>query len=149
MLSMRLVRRSILSCLWLFRRDQERHGRLLRSWIGHTRPHVCQNIKEQSGHFIRFESYFYRLLRKLLKMNLFYWKKTAKGWKTTIRRCASRSDFSVSWGCRYYIDEVGLYVETCYCSDRDGCTSSDRAYKLNRFVSISLSFLAILFAKLF
>lgn len=48
----------------------------------------------------------------------------AKGWKTTIRRCASRSDFSVSWGCRYYIDEFGLYVETCYCSDRDGCNSA-------------------------
>lgn len=50
----------------------------------------------------------------------------ARGWKTTHRTCASRSVFSVSWGCRYYIDEVGQYVEMCYCSDRDGCNSAPR-----------------------
>ena len=55
----------------------------------------------------------------------------ARGWKTVIRRCASRSDMSVSWGCRYYIDEIGVYVETCYCSDRDGCNKSSNTKPIN------------------
>ncbi len=62
----------------------------------------------------------------------------ARGWKTVIRRCASRSDFGVTWGCRYYIDEVGLYVETCYCSDRDGCNTSSRIQSLNKFLVVVL-----------
>lgn len=72
---------------------------------------------------------------------------TAKGWKTTIRRCASRSDFSVSWGCRYYIDEVGLYVETCYCSDKDGCNSG---LKLNSSITkLSLAMFYVIFISKF
>ncbi len=65
----------------------------------------------------------------------------AKGWKTTIRRCASRSDFSVSWGCRYYIDEFGLYVETCYCSDRDGCNSANSL--TNSYKTLALVFIVL------
>lgn len=42
-----------------------------------------------------------------------------------IRRCATIQDRSVSFGCRYYVNDVGLYVETCYCSDNDGCNSTN------------------------
>lgn len=69
----------------------------------------------------------------------------AKGWKTTIRRCASRSDFSVSWGCRYYIDEFGLYVETCYCSDKDGCNAATSL--ANSWRMVSVAFVAMFLAK--
>ena len=74
-------------------------------------------------------------------------EKLAKGWKTVIRRCASRSDFSVSWGCRYYIDEVGLYVETCYCSDRDGCNtaSSIQLFIQTRYFILFYSLFAIFY----
>jgi hypothetical protein len=78
-------------------------------------------------------------LKKITSSILFF---SAKGWKTTIRRCASRSDFSVSWGCRYYIDEVGLYVETCYCSDRDGCNSS-QIFTSSKYLIISFITLAL------
>ncbi|CAF1025220.1 unnamed protein product [Adineta ricciae] len=48
----------------------------------------------------------------------------AKGWKTVIRSCASRSTLGVAQGCRYFIDEVGLEVAVCYCENRDGCNGS-------------------------
>lgn len=72
-----------------------------------------------------------------------------KGWKTTVRRCASRSDFSVSWGCRYYIDEVGLYVETCYCSDKEGCNSSNRLKQETRMLANFTACLSIVVFFLF
>ena len=53
---------------------------------------------------------------------------------------------SVSWGCRYYIDEVGLYVETCYCSDRDGCNSSIKNYTINTLLMV-ISFIAFEFLR--
>lgn len=37
----------------------------------------------------------------------------AKGFKTIIRSCASRSTLGVAQGCRYFIDEVGLEVAVC------------------------------------
>jgi hypothetical protein len=37
----------------------------------------------------------------------------AKGFKTVIRQCASRSTLGVAQGCRYFVDEVGLEVAVC------------------------------------
>ncbi|CAF2409880.1 unnamed protein product [Rotaria sp. Silwood2] len=37
----------------------------------------------------------------------------AKGFKTVIRSCASRSTLGVAQGCRYFVDEVGLEVAVC------------------------------------
>ncbi len=37
----------------------------------------------------------------------------AKGFKTIIRQCASRSTLGVAQGCRYFVDEVGLEVAVC------------------------------------
>ncbi len=37
----------------------------------------------------------------------------AKGFKTVIRHCASRSTLGVAQGCRYFVDEVGLEVAVC------------------------------------
>ncbi|CAF1588175.1 unnamed protein product, partial [Didymodactylos carnosus] len=44
----------------------------------------------------------------------------AKGFKTVIRSCASRSTLGVAQGCRYFVDEYGLEVAVCYCENRDG-----------------------------
>ena len=37
----------------------------------------------------------------------------AKGFRTVIRSCASRSTLGVAQGCRYFVDEVGLEVAVC------------------------------------
>jgi len=47
-----------------------------------------------------------------------------RGWKKVTRRCGSRSDFGVAWGCRWEYEENGVWKETCYCEDRDGCNSA-------------------------
>ncbi|XP_041362582.1 uncharacterized protein LOC121378470 [Gigantopelta aegis] len=48
------------------------------------------------------------------------------GWKKITRRCGSRTDFGVAWGCRWSWDYTGVFKETCYCEDRDGCNGSSR-----------------------
>ena len=68
----------------------------------------------------------------------------ARGWKIVTRRCANINDVSSSWNCRYYVDDFGLYVEACYCSDNDGCNSSVR----NKCEIILIIFIFI-FKKLF
>lgn len=46
-------------------------------------------------------------------------------WKKVSRRCGSRSDTGVAWGCRWTYEENGVWKETCYCEDRDGCNSGN------------------------
>ncbi|KAK3759042.1 hypothetical protein RRG08_022031 [Elysia crispata] len=46
------------------------------------------------------------------------------GWQKTTRRCGSRTSFGVAWGCRWSWDYTGVFRETCYCEDKDGCNSS-------------------------
>ncbi|KAK7506378.1 hypothetical protein BaRGS_00002490 [Batillaria attramentaria] len=46
------------------------------------------------------------------------------GWQKLTRRCGSRTDFGVAWGCRWTWDYTGVFRETCYCEDRDGCNGS-------------------------
>ncbi|KAL4240152.1 hypothetical protein ACF0H5_000946 [Mactra antiquata] len=44
-------------------------------------------------------------------------------WIKVTRRCASRTDQGVAWGCRWSWDNVGVFKNTCYC-ESDGCNSS-------------------------
>ncbi|XP_059139658.1 uncharacterized protein LOC131927821 [Physella acuta] len=46
------------------------------------------------------------------------------GWQKTTRRCGLRTSFGVAWGCRWSWDYTGVFMETCYCEDQDGCNSS-------------------------
>lgn len=46
------------------------------------------------------------------------------GWIKQTRRCGSRSDTGVAWGCRWVYEDNGVWKETCYCEDRDGCNAS-------------------------
>ncbi|XP_005097298.1 uncharacterized protein LOC101860650 [Aplysia californica] len=46
------------------------------------------------------------------------------GWQKTTRRCGSRTSFGVAWGCRWSWDYTGVFTETCYCEDADGCNSA-------------------------
>ena len=83
----------------------------------------------------------------------------AKGFKTVIRSCASRSTLGVAQGCRYFVDEVGLEVAVCvssprqsnlrqsfvfvvfqYCENRDGCNGTS-----TNLHSISLLLLTLFF----
>jgi len=48
------------------------------------------------------------------------------GWQKTTRRCGSRTTFGVAWGCRWSWDYSGVFTETCYCEDKDGCNGSSR-----------------------
>lgn len=44
-------------------------------------------------------------------------------WIKVTRRCASRTDQGVAWGCRWSWDNVGVFKNTCYC-ESDGCNGS-------------------------
>jgi len=46
------------------------------------------------------------------------------GWIKITRRCGSRSDTGVAWGCRWVYMDNGVWVEMCYCDDRDGCNAA-------------------------
>jgi hypothetical protein len=46
------------------------------------------------------------------------------GWIKQTRRCGSRSDTGVAWGCRWVFEDNGVWKETCYCEDRDGCNTA-------------------------
>ncbi|CAF1131588.1 unnamed protein product [Adineta steineri] len=67
----------------------------------------------------------------------------AKGWKTVIRSCASRSTLGVAQGCRYFVDEVGLEVAVCYCENRDGCNGS--SINLHSILLLTLTLFAVFF----
>ncbi|ELT89658.1 hypothetical protein CAPTEDRAFT_211703, partial [Capitella teleta] len=60
-----------------------------------------------------------------------------QGWKKVTRRCGSRSDTGVAWGCRWEYEENGVWKEVCYCEDRDGCNAASN-------MSISLGLLLVL-----
>ncbi|ELU06132.1 hypothetical protein CAPTEDRAFT_181567 [Capitella teleta] len=62
---------------------------------------------------------------------------TGQGWKKVTRRCGSRSDTGVAWGCRWEYEENGVWKEVCYCEDRDGCNAASN-------MSISLGLLLVL-----
>ena len=44
-------------------------------------------------------------------------------WIKITRRCASRTDQGVAWGCRWSWDNVGVFRNTCYC-ESDGCNGA-------------------------
>ncbi|CAF1025440.1 unnamed protein product [Rotaria sordida] len=67
----------------------------------------------------------------------------AKGFKTVIRSCASRSTLGVAQGCRYFVDEVGLEVAVCYCEDRDGCNGS--SMNIHSILLLTLTLFTVFF----
>jgi len=60
------------------------------------------------------------------------------GWIKQTRRCGSRSDTGVAWGCRWVYQDNGVWSEMCYCDDRDGCNAAPHTKQS------SLSFLLLL-----
>uniref|UniRef100_A0A0B6Y2L5 UPAR/Ly6 domain-containing protein qvr n=1 Tax=Arion vulgaris TaxID=1028688 RepID=A0A0B6Y2L5_9EUPU len=65
------------------------------------------------------------------------------GWQKTTRRCGSRTSFGVAWGCRWSWDYTGVFMETCYCEDSDGCNSS--RHMTSSIVLLSISLLSSLY----
>ncbi|CAH1795250.1 unnamed protein product [Owenia fusiformis] len=51
------------------------------------------------------------------------------GWIKITRRCGSRADQGVAWGCRWFWEENGVWKEVCYCDNYDGCNSSSTISK--------------------
>ncbi|CAF3065043.1 unnamed protein product [Rotaria socialis] len=70
----------------------------------------------------------------------------AKGFRTVIRHCASRSTLGVAQGCRYFVDEVGLEVAVCYCENRDGCNGS--SINIHSILLLTLTLLTLCFYSL-
>ncbi|CAF3932394.1 unnamed protein product [Rotaria magnacalcarata] len=70
----------------------------------------------------------------------------AKGFRTVIRTCASRSTLGVAQGCRYFVDEVGLEVAVCYCENRDGCNGS--SINIYSILLLTLTLLTLFFYSL-
>ncbi|KAK2166864.1 hypothetical protein LSH36_34g04079 [Paralvinella palmiformis] len=49
-------------------------------------------------------------------------------WKKVTRRCGSRSESGVAWGCQWTFEENGVWREVCYCEDRDGCNGASNLH---------------------
>lgn len=62
------------------------------------------------------------------------------GWTKITRRCAQVSETGVAWGCRFGFDDFGVYKETCYCQNADGCNS---AYGVKASVALLASLLGL------
>ena len=69
--------------------------------------HMCMKMVKRS-----FDSFYGKEFDVLILIS-FVISILAKGFKTVIRSCASRSTLGVAQGCRYFIDEVGLDVSVC------------------------------------
>ncbi|CAG2227634.1 unnamed protein product [Mytilus edulis] len=46
-----------------------------------------------------------------------------RGWRKVTRRCGSRTDSGVAWGCLWSWDTVGVFREICYC-ESNRCNSA-------------------------
>ena len=68
------------------------------------------------------------------------------GWIKITRRCASRTDQGVAWGCRWRWDEVGVFKNTCYC-EADGCNGSS-TISLNLLLAAVLGVASVIIKKL-
>jgi len=66
------------------------------------------------------------------------------GWIKQTRRCGSRSDTGVAWGCRWIYADNGVWNEMCYCDDRDGCNGAPRVYSSSVVVALTLTLTALL-----
>ncbi|KAK3091434.1 hypothetical protein FSP39_019861 [Pinctada imbricata] len=65
-----------------------------------------------------------------------------RGWKKITRRCGSRTDLGVAWGCRWSWDTVGVFKEICYCeSDRCNTATISRLNMILATATVLLSFL--------
>jgi len=67
-------------------------------------------------------------------------------WIKITRRCASRTDQGVAWGCRWSWDNVGVFRNTCYC-ESDGCNGSS-SLRVNVLLATTLGLVG-LFVKRF
>lgn len=65
------------------------------------------------------------------------------GWIKQTRRCGSRSDTGVAWGCRWVYENNGVWKEMCYCDDRDGCNASSELSSLSAFSLILTAFVVL------
>jgi len=67
------------------------------------------------------------------------------GWIKQTRRCGSRSDTGVAWGCRWIYADNGVWNEMCYCDDRDGCNAAVPVHRSSNFlIAIVLSLASLL-----
>lgn len=64
-----------------------------------------------------------------------------RGWKKITRRCGSRTDQGVAWGCRWSWDTVGVFKEICYC-ETNNCNGAS-SIKVS-FASVAIVFTGFL-----
>lgn len=67
-----------------------------------------------------------------------------RGWKKITRRCGSRTDLGVAWGCRWSWDHVGVFKEICYC-ESDRCNSAPPAVKSGLLTTLMFGLFGIAF----
>lgn len=67
-----------------------------------------------------------------------------RAWKKVTRRCGSRSDTGVAWGCRWEYEPNGVWKESCYCEDKDGCnTATSTSYNLPLMTLLSFIYVLV------
>ena len=61
------------------------------------------------------------------------------------RDCVSVCVQGVAWGCRWVYEDNGVWKETCYCEDRDGCNMSSLSNVPLKLASLLLIVAAVVF----
>jgi len=64
------------------------------------------------------------------------------GWREEERRCATKADWGIAYGCRRYVTMENIEMETCYCNS-DACNAAPR---LGSSASIIAAFTSLLIA---
>lgn len=67
-----------------------------------------------------------------------------RGWKKITRRCGSRTDLGVAWGCRWSWDHVGVFKEICYC-ESDRCNNAPPVVKSGLLTTLMFGLFGIAF----
>jgi len=55
------------------------------------------------------------------------------GWREEERRCATKADWGIAYGCRRYVTMENIETETCYC-DTNNCNGASGLNVLSRQV---------------
>lgn len=59
------------------------------------------------------------------------------GWQEEERRCATKADWGIAYGCRRYVTMENIEMETCYCNT-DACNGASHLTSSKKVLAIGL-----------
>lgn len=65
------------------------------------------------------------------------------GWQEEERRCATKADWGIAYGCRRYVTMENIEMETCYCNT-DACNESCSVTSNKLLLAVGLILISII-----